>query len=97
MRLQQHPTYDIIMVMKKIETTSTKYLIIQILAIAIMGIIIWPLFDLLICNIFTHTVFTYSVTDHLIEPIIFGCILGVVLWVSERKISSKKEKKNGRN
>ncbi|MBR5046491.1 hypothetical protein IKX73_02590 [Candidatus Saccharibacteria bacterium] len=82
--------------MKKIETTSIKYLIFQSLAIAIAGIIIWPLLDLFICNVITHTEFVYSVTDHIIEPIVFGCILGIVLWAVERKANSKKEKKNGR-
>ena len=76
--------------MKKIETTSVKYLVIMILATSIAGMILWPLFDLFWCAVISHTEFVYSIVDHLVEPIIFGCIFGIVLWVLEKKKAKKK-------
>lgn len=71
--------------MTKIEKDSTKYLIIQIAAITIAGIIIWPLFDLITCKFFTNSKFIYSISDHIIKPIVFGIIIGLVFWAVENK------------
>ena len=75
--------------MKKIESTSAEYLILQIVAIAIAGMVIWPLLDLFWCAVITHSAFVYSVADHIVEPIIFGCICGLVFWIIERKKAKK--------
>ncbi|MDO4741974.1 MAG: hypothetical protein Q4A79_01180 [Candidatus Saccharibacteria bacterium] len=79
--------------MRNIEKNSTKYLIIQILAFSIAGILLWPTFDWLICVLFTHTEFIYSVTDFIIEPILFGCLMGLVLWILENRTKTKSKKK----
>ncbi len=71
--------------MSKVKKGSIKHLILQILSIAIAGMILWPLFDLIVCKIFTHTEFVYSVPEHVVEPITFGCILGIVFWVLDKK------------
>lgn len=76
--------------MKKIEKNSIKYLIIQTLAIIIFAIIIYPLIDLALCKLITHTEFVYSVNEHIIEPIIYGTILGIVFFMIDRKANSKK-------
>ena len=76
--------------MKKNESTSIDYLILLIVVIAVMGMIIWPLLDLFWCAIITHTKFVYSIAEHLIEPIIFGCIMGTVFWMLEKKKAKKK-------
>lgn len=75
--------------MKKIESTSVQYLILQSVAIAVAGMIIWPLFDLFWCGVITHSEFVYSVTEHIIEPIVFGCIMGLVFWVIDKKKAKK--------
>ena len=75
--------------LKKIENTSVTYLMILIVAIAIGGMIIWPLLDLLIAAVFTHSEFEYSVVKYVTEPIVFGGILGTVFWVIDRKRAKK--------
>lgn len=64
---------------------NIKYLVIWIFSIAIFGMILYPLFDLIICKFITNSRFIYSVNEHIIKPIFFGIILGLVLWVVDRK------------
>ncbi len=47
--------------MKKIDNTSVQYLVLQIVAIAVCGMILWPLFDLFWCTVVIHVQFVYSV------------------------------------
>ena len=75
--------------MKKIESTSFQYLILQIVAISVAGMVLWPLLDLFWCAVLSHTQFVYSIPDHLVEPIVFGGIVGTVFWVLEKKKNSK--------
>ena len=75
--------------MKKIESTSVQYLVLLIVTIAVAGMIIWPLFDMFWCAVISRTEFVYSVVDHLVEPIVFGCIAGMVFWVIEKKKAKK--------
>ena len=76
--------------MSKIEKGSIVSLIIQMVACAIVAMIIWPLLDLLYDAIFTHSGFAYSVEEHLAKPMIFGCIAGVVFWAVEKVTGKKK-------
>ena len=76
--------------MKKIESTSVEYLLIMIILIAAMGMILWPLLDLFIAKVITHSEFVYSLAEHVIEPIVFGVILGLVFWSLEKKKIKKK-------
>lgn len=71
--------------MKKIEKGSVTYLILLIISVAIFGIILYPLFDVILCKFITNSKFTYSVHEHIIQPILFGCIFGIVTWVIEKK------------
>lgn len=64
---------------------NIKYSVIWIFSIAIFGMILYPLFDLIICKFITNSRFIYSVNEHIIKPIFFGIILGLVLWVVDRK------------
>lgn len=75
--------------MKKIEKGSTKHLIVLICAIAIAGIILYPLFDMVFCALITKSEFVYSVPDHVIEPIIFGMIIGIIFWIIEKHNETK--------
>ena len=75
--------------MKKIKRGSFAELVIFVLAISLGGIIIWPLLDLLFSAVFTHSDFVYSVQDYVVEPIIFGCIAGLVFWIFD-VIATKK-------
>ena len=71
--------------MSKIDKGSIKYLILEIVSISIAGIILWPLLDLIYHNVITHSPFTYSVFEHIVEPILFGCIMGTVFWLFDKK------------
>jgi hypothetical protein len=76
--------------MKKLEENKVLYVIVQCLVMTVMAMIIWPLFDLFFCKVIDHTKFTYSLLDHVIEPIIFGIIAGIVFSL----IEFRKNKKN---
>ena len=75
--------------MKKIEENKVLYIIIQCLVMIVMAMIIWPLFDFFFCKVIEHTKFTYSLLNHVIEPIIFGVIAGVVLGILELRKNNK--------
>ena len=70
--------------MNNIEKGSIKYLIIMILTTILIGFIIFPLFDFLLDNFITHKTFTYSVSDHIINPIVIATFMSVVLWLLDR-------------
>lgn len=75
--------------MNKIEKGSVKYLIILILFISIFGMILYPLFDLILCKFITKTEFIYSIYSHIIQPITFGIILGIVFFISDKRKNKK--------
>ncbi len=77
---------------KGIEKGSVQHLIIQIISIIIAGLIIFPLCDFLFCKILQNTNFVYSVNDHIIEPIIFGVIAGLIFWTLDKKSVKKAQK-----
>ena len=78
--------------MKNLKSGTVKYLVVLIVLVAIIGMIINPLFDLLICKFFTNSDFNYSVVDHIVEPIIFAFIFGIIIWI----LDNKDKKKSGK-
>ena len=66
--------------MKNIERGSIKYLVILIIAVAVCGVILYPLFDLILCKFITHSDFIYSIHSHIIQPILFALIFGTTFW-----------------
>lgn len=79
--------------MKKIKSTSIAFLFIQIIALIVAAMIIWPLLDMFLCNVFTNSEFHYSVFEHVVEPIIFGVIAGIIFWIINI-ITEKRKAKN---
>ena len=77
--------------MKKIEKTSWQALVLQMLAFAVAAIIIWPLFDLIWAALVTHSEFKYSVGEHILGPIVFGIICGLIFWLIDRANAKKKK------
>lgn len=71
--------------MKKIERGTTKYLIVLIIAVSLCGMILYPLFDLILCKFITNSVFEYSVHKHVIQPILFAFIYGITFWSIDKK------------
>ena len=69
------------------QNIKNKYLYTLLLGIvtAIIGVILFPLFDFLICKFFTHTTFVYSVVKHIVEPTIFGFLMAIVLYFPFKK------------
>ena len=70
--------------MKNIERGSIKHLVILVIAIAIFGMILYPIFDLVYCNFIINTDFVYTFHKYIIQPILFACISGTALWVVEK-------------
>ena len=71
--------------MKKIERGSVKYLIALILAVAVCGVILYPLFDFILCKFITNSNFEYSIHQHIIQPVIFALVYGLVFWLFDRR------------
>lgn len=70
---------------KNIERGSIKHLVVLTLACAICGVILYPIFDLLLCKFITNSKFVYSVHEYVIQPVLFGCIFSTILWLMEKK------------
>ena len=71
--------------MKNFERGTIKYLIVLILAVAICGMILYPLFDLILCKFITKSVFEYSVHKYIIQPSLFAFIYGITFWIFDKK------------
>ena len=71
--------------LKNIERGSIKHLLLLILSYTITAIIVFPLFDLILFKFITHTSFEYTVYEYIIKPLIFGIILGTIMWVIDNK------------
>ena len=67
--------------MKEETKTKIRNIIVFAVAVALFGIIIYPLLDLFVCKVFTHSEFVYSVRDHIIQPIVLGIISSLLFEV----------------
>ena len=75
--------------MKNIERGTIKHLVILIIAVAICGMIIYPIFDLFLCKFIIKSEFVYSFKSYIIQPITASIIAGSLLWVVEKKSNKK--------
>ena len=50
-------------------------------AILVLSLALWPLIDFLSSLIFTHSNFTYSVKDHVLEPILFSALMTLIFFI----------------
>lgn len=71
--------------MKKIKNKSIRQLILLIVFLSLFGMILYPIFDLIYYKLIAHSAFVYSIKDHIVEPILYGVILGLVSWTVNRK------------
>ena len=71
--------------MKKIERGTTKYLVFLIIAVALCGMILYPLFDLILYKFITNSEITYSIHSYVIQPILFAFIYGITFWSIDKK------------
>lgn len=59
---------------------TVRYFFVSLIGTSIVALIIWPLLDMLFAQI-DHTTFSYSVTGHIIAPIIFAIIVNVIEFI----------------
>ena len=71
--------------MKKIEENVWLYILAYGVTVSIMGIILYPLFDMVWCKFLTRSDFKYNVYDHIISPIIFGVTFAVICGIYKFK------------
>ena len=67
--------------MKKLKKNKVLYIIVFGLIVGVVGMIIYPILDLIICKFFTNTKFVWSVYNYIIEPFGFGMIFSIVYCV----------------
>ena len=76
--------------MKNIERGSIKHLIVSTVAIIVIGVILYPLFDMAYFKFITHSEFIYSFIDHALKPISIGLVIGICLWLVDKHANKKK-------
>ncbi len=69
----------------KIERGTIKYLLSLILYVALLGMILYPLFDLVYYKLILKSTFTYSIENHIIQPLIFAVVYGLIFWIIDKK------------
>ena len=79
--------------MKKVYENRGLFVLVYGAATAIMGFIIYPLLDLLMCKFITHSTFKYTLADHIISPLIFGFVFAFVYSFGMIKGKKKNEDK----
>ena len=71
--------------MNNIERGSILHLVILIIAIAVFGMILYPIFDLVYYKFIINSEFVYTFHKYIIQPILLACIFGTVFWNVEKK------------
>ena len=74
--------------MKRIKE-SNKYIFVYGISFILAGIVLYPLFDVILCKFITHSEFVYSFYEHIIKPVSFGIIMTLILYVSENGLKFK--------
>ena len=65
--------------MDKISENKWIQLLVTIIITIIVATLVFPLLDY-IYSLITHNSFVYSFNKHILEPIIFGIIFGLLSW-----------------
>ena len=77
----------------KIRKNRIKSTLAMALATFVAAMIIWPLLDLLWTKVISHSDFTYTLSDYVLQPAIFAVIFGIITYICW-KPETKLEKKN---
>lgn len=75
----------------ELEKGSKLDLIFQTVGGIISAMIVFPIMDLIFCKI-DKTPFKYTIFNHIIEPIIFGIVFGLITWFIHKRQNKKEEK-----
>ena len=73
--------------MKKIEHRSNGTIVLETFLTIVFAMILWPLFDLVIKG----DKFEYNVVSYIVQPIIFGLVVGIIIWIMNARKNKKKE------
>lgn len=74
--------------MEKLKKNKVLYIIVFGLIVGVVGMIIYPILDIVICKFITHTKFVWSVYNHIIKPLNFGMVFSIIyclLFVFRKK------------
>lgn len=69
---------------------SPLYYIVFGICVIIISLILYPLGDWIICSVFTHSPFVYSVKQHIVLPCVTGIFVAVLFFAAD-KLFKKKE------
>ena len=64
----------------KIERGSFKHYLLLVISMIILGIIIYPLLDFILCEFVYHSKFVYTVKDYILKPVMHGLCVGSGLF-----------------
>ena len=79
----------------KIRKNRLKSSIAMAIATFVAAMIIWPLFDLFWTQVISHSDFTYTLGDYVLQPAIFAVVFGIItyiFWKPETKLEKKAKK-----
>lgn len=73
-----------------LSSNSLLYYAVFGILVIVISFILYPLFDWIICTVFTRSPFVYSIRQHIVNPAITGIFTTIALFVMN-KISKKKD------
>lgn len=69
---------------------NNNYILVYGISFVLAGIILYPVFDVILCKFITHNEFVYSFHEHIIQPVLFGIIMTLFIYMSENGFKLKK-------
>ena len=60
----------------RIERGSLKHYLLLVISMILIGIILYPILDLIICKLITHSKFIYTAKEYIFKPIMHGLCIG---------------------
>ena len=74
-----------LLIMKDWKTTPWKFILVNFVIGTVTAMIIYPAVDFII-SLMRKTTFTYTVSEHIVSPLIFGICYGVInYFINGRK------------
>ena len=86
--------------MRKIRESKLIGTLVFTLMAAIVGIILRPVLDWLMCKYIFHTKFYYAEWKHIVQPVVVAIFVGVVVYLpffSSRKVNLEENTKKSKS
>ena len=64
--------------MEKLKKNKILYIIVFGLIVGVVGMIMYPVLDLIVCKFITNTKCVWNVYNHIIKPFEFGMIFSII-------------------